>query len=253
MPRRAEARKLWASVLVMQVCIVWTTSEVDADADTPRFTLIVGYDYAEGDYGGDADTTIKTVPLTVKAENRNWVGHVQFSTVSVEQKTGDGEYVKDSGGGDTFVYAARRSQFSWYGENYLDWGIKVKIPTASEEKQLGTGETDWMLQLDGFRSHGRWLPFATLGYRWRGDDAEFDRDNGLYGSLGLHYQHDQNTGGGAILDYRSASTVRIEDGRELIPYIGYKFNTHLSTTLYGVLGLSDGSQDTGIGVQFILR
>ncbi len=247
---RNKVRRLSTLALV---CVFWTISEVDADTDKPRFTLIVGYDYAEGDYGQDTDTTIKTAPVTVKVENRRWVGHVQVSTLSVEQKTGDGGNVKDSGAGDTYLYLARKSQFNWHGNNYLDWGTKVKIPTASENKRLGTGETDWMLQVDGFRSHGRWLPFATLGYRWRGDDADFNRENGCYGLLGLHYQHDQKWSGGAFLDYRSASTVRVSDGRELLPYVGYKFNRHLFTTLYGVVGLSDGSQDTGIGVQFTIR
>ncbi len=253
MAHRNRMRRRPKLAWVIPVSLLWMTSELVAASDKPRFTLIVGYDYAEGDYGQDADTTIKTVPVTIKAETRNWVGHVQFSTISVEQKFGGGLNVKDSGGGDTYVYVARKSRFNWHGHNYLDWGVKAKLPTASEKKRLGTGETDWMLQLDGFRSHGRWLPFATLGYRWRGDDADFDRKNGLYGLLGLHYQHDRILSAGTFFDYRSASTIRVADGRELIPYIGYKFNDHLSTSLYGVVGLSDGSQDWGVGVQCIIR
>jgi len=219
-----------------------------------RSKVIVGYDLAEGDYGTGVESRTETVPLTLKLDASRWKAKLQVSQVTIERQPpdGEGDPSTQTGQGDTIIHLARKSAFRSRGYNYVDWGIKAKIPTASEEKGLGSGETDWMFQVDAFRKHGPWLPFATLGYRWRGDSPEVDREDGLYGSVGMHYQSPGNWQGGFLIDWRSASSVRLDDGSEGIPYLGFRFSSRISMLIYGLVGLNEGSADRGGGLQLVI-
>ncbi len=216
-------------------------------------TLTTGFDRSSGDFGQAAETTIESLPLTVRVDTREWVFKMQSSQLRIEQITEDGLTSKESGQGDTLLSVAKKSWFRWRGINYIDVGIRTKVPTADQDKRLGTGEADWMLQFDGYRQMGKWMPCGSVGYRWYGDSVEEPRDNGVYGSVGLNYNYSPRVSAGMLLDFRSANTSRIEDGEEMIPYMVFALNSRWSISVYGVFGLSKGSADNGSGLQLVYR
>jgi hypothetical protein len=59
----------------------------------------------------------------------------------------------------------------------FDVGAKVKFGTADEDKRLGTGEEDYSLQGDLYKTFGSWAALWTLGYRWYGDPSGIDLEN----------------------------------------------------------------------------
>ncbi len=61
---------------------------------------------------------------------------------------------------------------------------KVKIPTADEDKGLGTDETDFSLEVNLTKAYGSNVAFGTVGYRKFGDPPEFDLDDVMHLSIG---------------------------------------------------------------------
>ena len=60
----------------------------------------------------------------------------------------------------------------------------VKVPTASREKALGTGELDYGVSGQVSRRIGRTVPFASASYTVIGEPEGFDVRNTLTGSVG---------------------------------------------------------------------
>jgi len=182
-----------------------------------KVTLIGGYDYATGSYGQPADTTIRSTPVTIKLDSLEWVAKFQTSYIRIRQTpkpppTGgtpsEFRRFQSEGIGDTTISLAKKSWFRWGGINFFNTGVKVKLATASREKQLGTGEEDWMIELDGYRSSGKWLPFATIGYRWYGDTEETPRED-----LAACSTIEART----VCDSRTARSLFLTCNTELIP------------------------------------
>lgn len=220
---------------------------------SPDITLISGVDYASGDYDQSAEFVIRSLPLTIKLDSKEWVARMQSSYLQIDSRPEGGQSNRAQGTGDTILFVAKKSWFKLKGIQFFQFGAGVKLPTASEEKQLGTGEKDWIVQLESFRQSGKWLPFGKLGYRWYGDSEDAPREDGAFGSIGLHYQLNARFSAGGLFDYRSANTVMVRGGKEFIPYLQYRLNNKWALGLYGVTGLSPASPNTGGGVQLIYR
>jgi hypothetical protein len=94
-------------------------------------------------------------------------------------------------------------------------GVLVKFPTADEDKGLGTGEFDYIGQLDLAKTFGRFTPLATVGYKVKTDAPGLELDNVWFASGGTAYQFDDIWSGGLTLDYQEASTDSAEDALEL--------------------------------------
>ena len=214
-------------------------------------SIITGYDYASGDYDQPADFVVRSSPLVIKIDDKEWVAKMQSSYLRIDSIQNGAVKNLEHGQGDTIVSLAKKSWFRMRGIQYFNIGVNLKLPTASEQKGLGTGETDWMVQIDSFRPLGKWMPFGSLGYRWFGDSADSPREDGFFGSVGLHYQYSADLSFGGLLDYRSASTLRVREGKEFIPYAQYRVTNNWTFGLYGVVGISAASPDTGAGLQVV--
>ena len=126
---------------------------------------------------------------------------------------------------------------------------KVKIPTASESKSLGTGEFDYTAQLDLSQNFGQVTPFGTLGYRILGDPSGVDLDNIFFATVGAGYAFNNRVSAGLALDYSQATTSGADDAVEVSPYVSWALTDRWGLLFYGLVGLSDGSPDSGGGVQ----
>jgi hypothetical protein len=240
-----------------------------ASAEGPAIELSTGFDYSSGDYGTGVDTDILYIPVTARYETGSWIVGLTVPYIQIES---DGEVV---GGTDSPIVTKKKKKNVTGSERTTDSGLgdivgaltynilpgadgnpvvdlvgKVKVPTASEDDGLGTGEFDYTAQVDLSHSWGKFSPFATLGYRIIGEPSGTDLDNIFMLSLGSGYRISEQWSGGLALDYRQATTSAADDPLEVSPHVTWTLNDSLAVDLYALFGLSEGSPDNGGGLQF---
>jgi hypothetical protein len=227
-------------------------------------SVSVGLDFASGEYGTTETTDTYTAPVTVKYANGPWLLRASVPFVHAE-----GTFSRDLGFEDpsedtpTGVVQGKRSE-SGLGDltvaaHYtlidnpdgfsLDLGGKAKIATADKDKTLITsGENDYSVQADVFRSLPEVALFATLGYTVKGEPAGVDFKNPFYASVGLSVPVASGHSVGAAWDYRQKVITAGDPISELTAFYSRRFDPHNRMQLYVVYGLSDGSPDFGGGV-----
>jgi hypothetical protein len=257
-----------------------------ADKPASTLTFSTGLDYSSGDYGTANDTKILYAPFTARLV----AGDFSFSaTVPFLQIEGTGDVVGGGDGGPIVTQCGPLRQrlgqcrptsapptpvapgvtrTSGLGDislsaNYLlpedvseDWLIefqsRVKLPTASASKGLGTGKADFSFGVDVSRPVGALLPFVTLGYRLLGNPDFFALKNGLTASVGTGIE----VGTSALLisyDYSAASVANGQDSHSLFGSWSVPINDKFRLTTYGVAGLSAGSPDFALGLQIAFK
>lgn len=237
-------------------------------AEEGQWRLSSGLDTSTGDYGDTQDTEIAYVPFSAAYYSGNWKSK---ATIGILEITGPGNVV---GGGDSAVVIGkqgsgrRRTESGvgdlWLAETYslptsplpdlfVDLSAKLKLPLADEDRGLGTGEVDYVLQADLFQAMGQITPMLTLAYKIKGDPPGAKLDDVWFVSVGADWRVRDGLNVGATLDVQQASTAASEDARELFAYVSSRLDRQWSATGYGYLGLSDGSPDLGLGVQLTYR
>ena len=257
MPLRPLKTTLLASAIVA------ASAQVIAAADDDNFKLTGGAEFSSGSYGADEDTDILYLPITLAYETDAFRFSASTSYLKIEGPGsvvgGDGGIVigpgtaqttSESGLGD-LILAGTLNAYPEAGSDlpYLELTAKVKVPTADEDKGLGTGEIDYSLQADVFKSFGTVTPFATLGYKVRGDVDGFELNDGLFASAGAVVKMSEKLSLGGAYDFREAATDTSEDASEVSPFVNLKVTPDVMLTTYGIFGFSDGSPDSGLGVQ----
>jgi hypothetical protein len=241
-----------------------TTPAPAADASVKVAT---GLDYSTGEYGDTESTDMLYVPvilsyrlfpftakLTVPYLQIDGPGNVVAGVdggvvtgeSSVERRT-------ESGLGDVVV-AAMYSIDPWTdAAPMVDFTAKAKLPTADDDKDLGTGAADYSLQVELARAFGDWTPFVTLGYQFMGQPDDFELDDRAYFSLGTDAKVNDTLRLGGGYDFKQAASATSDDASELMGYASIKLAAGTMLNLYGVKGLSDGSPDWGAGAQVSRR
>lgn len=229
----------------------------------PSFT--VGFDYSEGAFGADENTRTLSVPVAARVD----VGDFRFSVgTSWLQIRGPGGVVADGvivgdgptgvietndGIGDVSLGVNYNVPTTNTGKFIIQLQGRLKIPVASTADGLGTGEFDGGGAVDVAYDLGKFTPFVTAGYRFRGDPEGADLNNTFNLSVGGSY----NLGRGYALlgsyDFRERTTDTSAQSNELFGAITGKFNDTVRWTFYGSAGLSDGAPDRGVGFQLTIR
>ena len=250
-----------------------------------KYTL--GTDISSGDYGDAADTDIVSTPFTVSySPSASWTFKASLPWTQIEGPGGvipggDGgivigngngrgnggpgngglggggadtqtETVKESGIGDlwlTGTYSLEPVAERWF----FDLSAKYKVPTADEDKGLGTGEADYTLQAEVFTAVGDFTPFATVARKFKGDLPDMEIKDVWYTSVGSGYRLDEQSSVGLSLDYQQATTDTGDPSTELFGYFNHKLSAQWSGMVYAYLGLADGSPDQGLGFQVSYR
>jgi hypothetical protein len=230
-------------------------------AAEPGFSLTTGLDYSTGKYGGTETTEIYYVPVTGKYEADEYTLKL---TVPYLRVTGPGNVLIDlgpigpasttsttqSGLGD-IVVAGTYNMYEGRGNGTLvDVTAKIKFATADEAKGLGTGENDYALQADLYKTLGKNTVFGTLGYKVMGSPADVTLNNVFYASLGAGHQYSQETSAGLILDLREKASATGYAQQELTAYVSHKLGKTWKAQAYAVKGFSDGSPEWGAGAMF---
>ncbi|HET6718576.1 MAG TPA: transporter [Rhodocyclaceae bacterium] len=227
-------------------------------------TVSVGLDFASGEYGTTETTDTYTAPVSVKYANGPWLLRATLPLVHVE-----GTFSRDLGFEDPSedtpagVVQGKRSETGLgdltVAAHYtlidnpdgfsLDLGGKAKIATADKDKTLITsGENDYSVQVDLFRSMTDIALFATLGYTIKGEPAGVTYKDPFYASLGLSVPVTTGQSVGAAWDYRQKVVTNGDPISEVSVFYSYRLDPHNKMQFYAVGGLADGSPDFGGGV-----
>lgn len=242
------------------------SAQEDAQNDDRRYRINLGFDYSSGSYGETEKTDIVYVPLSLRVEDGPWTLravvpwlHVSGPSLILDGANGGGDGVgtrtnaSDSGLGDISLSAMYSFEQFYEQDLFLDVTARVKIPTASLDAGLGTGEPDAALQFDVARAFGPFIPFATVGYRWVGVPDGFSLRNTAYGSVGLQYSWSDRVATGVSYDYRQSSVRTSEDPQDATAYLNIRFADDWSVNIYTVMGFSENSPDAGGGIAFVYR
>jgi len=260
--------KIKIVLAILPLLAVMTHPAIAEEEEPParRFYVSVGmgFDFSRGDYGdvdanGDEITTDSAaVPIFTKWEWEPFTfrlavpflvidgsDQVRSGTDGAEGNAGAvAQDRTDYGLGDvttslTYTYYPTREQRF---VPTVDLSTRVKIPTATSG--LGTGNADVTLQVELSKTIARVTGFVGTGYRFRGGSAF---DNTWLAFTGMSVRVMRALSVGVAYDYREASNRFSDDASEISPYLSWRMSERVRLNPYGVIGLSDGSPDWGVG------
>ena len=221
-----------------------------AAAQDGRFSALVGFEQTSGDYGNDVDLDDTYVPVTLLYQTQRLAFRATVPYLEVEfLDSVDSSKYTESGLGDVVLGLTVYDVFE-SGDRSLtvDLTGKVELPTADEQRGLGTGETDYSLQADLYKRNGRSAFAGTIGYKIRGEPSGVDFDDSWLLSIGGLYRFSDRTQGGIFLDYRGSAISGAQSIREATASLSRSVNDRWRVQGYVVRGLSDTSLDWGAGM-----
>jgi hypothetical protein len=231
------------------------------------FGVGTGFDFSTGDYGESSATDIWYVPLTLRYERGPWTGRLTVPYLRITGRgdvvgglggaevvgSSDGPRETDAGLGDIvagLTYAIE-PRSPWFP--FIELTGRVKFPTASRARGLGTGEFDYSVQLDVSESFGSATPYLMVGYRFVGNPPGSDLHDTVFSSLGVAYRIVRGLTVGLSYDWRQTASRRLGDVHELSPYVSWRMSEHVTLGPYAVVGLSRAAPQYGVGLQIGYR
>ena len=225
--------------------------------DYVQFSL--GADYSKGDYGTTPDTEMLAIPVGFKLKEGDFFVRASLPWLRVEGPAvpGDGGAIPGAGPTTSRSGIGDLSLAAGYslpvGETtFFDLTGKVKLPTASEEKGLGTGTTDFTAEAELTQMFGQTAVSVRGGRRFNGSTAAFPLQDVWQAGAGIYHTVDELTLG-LDYDWREGALPTAPDRSELTGSIGFKLNDSFRLQGYAYTGLSDGSPDLGGGLQLVYR
>lgn len=237
--------------------------------DDDTVTLVTGYDYSSGKFNLPTSTNISYVPYAIKYETGDWTlrassGYISFAgprniitddngaplITDIDLTPGEARQSRrKSGFGDVYLSATYALENPYMDDFFIDLTGQIKIPTADENKGLGTGQVDYTVKLDAAYLFGNFMPFGTLGYRFVGKTPRFDLQNSFFASIGMAYYLTFDTSIGVSYDYRESATPGFNSPKEIFSYVDVQLDDHWGINFYGVVGLNNVTTDYGLGTQ----
>jgi hypothetical protein len=229
-----------------------------------QYRVSAGLDYSSGGYGASKTTDIAYSYVNVRAAKGPWTFKLILPWIDVSGPAvlldgpgagsiATGTSRNASGLGDITLSATYSLESLYDRQLYVDFTGRIKLPTASFSKGLGTGKTDGALQVDVAQGIGRFMPFITIGYKANGRPPGYHLRDIVYGTVGLQYNISDRTVVGAMFDYRQASLRTAADPREGTAYVNVRVTKKWSVNVYGVAGFSRNSPSAGGGAVITYR
>lgn len=243
-------------------------AEATAPVPTPDDTyweLSSGFDSSRGTYGLPEPTTVSYVPVGLSYHSGAWTasmdsGFIQvkgpLDYIDITELTGDEIAALDPTAGTAAVngladitVGLKYALLEYFESGlFVDVGGRLKAPTASRGKGLGTGHAAGDLQIDVTQMIGPWALFVSGEYGIR-DGRDADR-NPWSASVGVSRPLTERLSAGSFYTWRQSVRTGGAAAHEAFVYASYRFNAHFSLTVYGVGGFSRGSPDREFGVRY---
>lgn len=236
----------------------------DRRAPETRLYLSSGLSFVTRDREGDR-TNYYRVPLGARVSRGPFRVSATIPYVVVRGPgalVGDGDDEIDDipaadsnrqGWGDLRLTARYRLPRAALSGFELDLMGRVKLPTASRAKRLGTGEVDYAVGAELSRDMGSFEPFVSAQYRINGDRPDFDYRNTVAASAGTGFRLGRRTRASLSYDY-SQSRIRGRSGsHSLDAGVSTRLSRRLSFSGSGSVGLSKRAPDFGVGSRITWR
>lgn len=250
--------------LIFVAC--WTHGSL-VSAAQPQWKLDSYLSLSTGDYGEDEETGMLYWPIAAKhlfawGEIGITIPYVEITAPgalvivdgvveSVDAGESNGRETH-AGLGDIVMkveYEIREADSYW---PWIDLTARLKIPTASADAGLGTGETDFGIGVETVKTlNDSYLLFLDIGYTVIGDPSGVDYDNRWMVSPGIGRYYTPELMLAVFYEWRNAIGSG-DDPHGLSCLTYYKWQSGLRTYAMLDFGLSDGAADLGLtaGVQW---
>jgi hypothetical protein len=234
-------------------------SAAPAYAQEGALTLGGGFHYSSGDYGTGETTRIMSIAATARYERERWVYRATLPLIEVDGPTtvipgvgsvggGAAPSRRETGLGDIVLSATHATYYDAASMLGLDLTAKVKLPTADEDKGLGTGELDFAFLADLYKTMDRLTGFGGIGFHVLGDSPAFNLENAWSANLGASYRLDERNSIGAMLEGRERVVAGGARQRELSGFWTRRLEGEWRAQAYALIGLANGSPDWGLGL-----
>lgn len=228
-----------------------------------KFSSSLNYD--TGKYGTSERTDSVYIPFTLKRYYTDydlsvtvpylslsstglvtWVGGKPVRGTSRTTTAADSD---EAGLGDILLrggYTLMREEPDTFD---LALAAKLKLPTADEEKGLGTGEADIGAGLEFAKlvSPG-WTFLADGYYTLIGEPAGAEFNNQLALDLGFYRELSESLGVTVLFEAQTAIVDGNDGARSLSGTLTHLASENTQLTAGLILGLSDGSPDAGVNI-----
>lgn len=202
-------------------------------------------DFKTGDFGTDNTTDLYSINIEYGSFNQDYDASLDISYLSLHDVYAGTE----TGVGDVLVRAGIKLSTEPAHAYGVAFGVVAKLPTADEDKGLGTGETDVGVNLGISKQLDTIILSLDLGYVLVGDPPGIDYENSTQYSLGI-FRGWQRVGAYASFNGRTAMLRDMENPLEFSFGGFYLLNSKFSVMTGAFIGLSDGSPDYGLLLGF---
>src|SRR3989442_8143882 len=151
-------------------------------ADAGEFSLGVGFSYSSGEYGTSTTTELLSIPILARYDHAPWVfkltipylsiaggtsvvpGSGRASSSNPKRRGGGASEATATGLGDIVASATYTAFYNSATTFGVDVTGRVKLGTADRDQGLGTGETDYGMQVDVYKTYDRVTYFDGIRY-----------------------------------------------------------------------------------------
>lgn len=223
----------------------------DPEAKTPLiWRASVGGEYARYDSSGGANAWMEYAALSLTYGR--WTAGVsgsyqQFGATIILPDRTEPLHHNVKGLGDGSVSLRYDVNESVTGPWFASLVGRVKIPSGSARKGLGSGKPDATLAADVLRPLGMFTLFFSGGHTWRGETDGMPRKNTWNASVGGDFRLSSRWNAGASTEWRQLPLQG--DTANLYGYARYRLNDTTALTAYTIAGLDKLSPDYGVGLQ----
>ena len=262
-------KKQWVRICIGCAMLLTTSAQAD------QWVMALAYEYESGEYSSDLETEVTTIPVALEYYGESWSFAVEVPYITI---TGDSERIPGSDGGsmghgmgssggggsstiqsvtrsglgDASVSATRAFFPKQSGDFFYKVGASIKLPTANEDKNLGTGETDFSFKLAISNEYGYWLPGLSVGYQITGDRADTDFNDVLFYSIGTGYQLPNYTVIGIGYDFKQALSDDDDDFAAITIDLSHELENRSKLGVAFKSGLTDNSPDYGFSLSWAM-
>jgi len=231
-------------------------------AEAGSWSAGIGAQYTTGDYGTSRTTQILAIPFSVRYERDPWTYKLALpyyfvsggasvipglGAVDAANRRGKGRAeATTSGLGDATASATYAAYYDPASRLGVDLTGRVKLPTAEEDKGLGTGSYDAGMQVDAYKTQERLTFFGGIGYTVFGSSF-LALQNAVNYTLGGSIRLDARDSAGFSYDERRRAAQGFPDQRELTAFFTRAIDKRWKGQAYFLKGLANGSPDWGIG------